>query len=167
MTPDSALSVLSQLAVTIMGFTGVITAFESKALTSWSKVDRIRLGFLLGSSAWPMVLALLGMVLLTVDLDGEIFSVIFSATVFIVLGWWCIRGSRKVSAVPRQELLSAGWSPKLFWALQSVIIVLLICQIVNILFFRTFWPIFGLLAAQMGAAVMQFIRVIVTRGFKD
>ena len=56
MNPENALSASAQIAVAVAGFAGVAASFGSEPIRAWSRVDRMRLRFLLFGAALPLVL---------------------------------------------------------------------------------------------------------------
>lgn len=67
MAPGEVLSVVAQVAVTLAGFAGIVVVFRPGGLHEWSAVERFRLRLLLINSAMPLLLALLGILLLTIE----------------------------------------------------------------------------------------------------
>lgn len=146
-----------------MGFTGIVVGFDSHPVIEWSRVARIRLKALLACSALLLVISLILMVSLSVNLSPENFTAVFSTVALIVLGWWNISYVWSISALPKAELLSAGWGLKLFRIVEGLLFIWLVAQFANLLALKLFWIPYSLVVAQLCAGIVQFIRFVVSR----
>ncbi|MEZ5649440.1 MAG: hypothetical protein R3E87_02715 [Burkholderiaceae bacterium] len=163
MDAASGFSTISQIATAVLGFSGLVTVFDHRPVANWSRVDRIRLFFLIGSTATPLLASLLAMIVLTIGMSPDFETVALSILVMLILGPWWIAGTKKVVSVSREELVAEGWSPGLFWVLQGLLLVLLILQVANFTGFSWYWVPLASVTCQLLTAVMQFVRFVVTR----
>jgi hypothetical protein len=67
MPPSEVLAIVAQVAVTLAGFAAIVVVFRPGGLHEWSPLERFRLRLLLINSTMPLVLALLGLLLLTIE----------------------------------------------------------------------------------------------------
>ena len=159
MEPSDALSAAAQIAATLTGFTGVVAVFGSGAVHEWPEADRFRLQLLLTASIVPLVLSLLGLLLLTTDVQP---SVIWSAcsgvaaALFVATGIRNLRTFRKIGP----QLDVARGSSLIFILTSSVGIATCLLQIFNMVVWRAFWPFFTVIVAGMLIALVQFVRLI-------
>ena len=114
MDTAALLATSAQIAVTVAGFTGVVTVFESRPLRDWSEVDKLRLLNLLIGAALPLAFSLFGLVLLSADLPLVLVSTWCSAVMFPLQGAWQILSLRALRRIPKSDLLRQGWSPPLY-----------------------------------------------------
>jgi hypothetical protein len=162
--PEDALSVSAQIAVAVAGFAGVAASFGSEPIHAWSRVDRMRLRFLLFGAALPLVLSLLGLVVLTIDIGTALAFAWCSAVALLVDGSWQVHALRAVLGTPKVELRRAGWNTPIFWGMWSPVSALAILQAYNAVVLHEFWPFYALIVVQLGSVTVQFIRLILYRG---
>jgi hypothetical protein len=66
MEPGEALGIAAQIAVTLVGFAGVVVVFRRESVHEWAPVDRLRLRLLLTNSILPLCLCMMGLLLLSI-----------------------------------------------------------------------------------------------------
>ena len=69
---------VTEIAVALAGFTGVVVAFGSRSAGAWHPGDRLRLAFLLEASLTAAGFALLGLLLISVELSPNTVWVVCS-----------------------------------------------------------------------------------------
>ena len=62
---------ITEIAIALAGFTGVVVAFGSRGEGAWHPGDRLRLGFLLEASLTAAGFALVGLLLVSTDLSAQ------------------------------------------------------------------------------------------------
>src|ERR1051325_11522031 len=67
MQPGEALDAAAQIAVTLLGFAGIVVVFRPDSVHRWSPLDKLRLRLLLLNSLFPLVYSIFGILLLTID----------------------------------------------------------------------------------------------------
>ena len=161
--PKDALSLGAEVAVALTGFTGIVAVFGSGAVHEWDEADRFRLRLLLVSSMSPLAMSLIGLLLLSTDLEagaiwrtcsaiavvGFIFSAVYNTRTFRSIG------IVKINAVPGSNLVFL-WS-----SIASIAVGLL--QMANILVLAAFWPFFTDIVFLMLLALLQFARLVLLR----
>jgi energy-converting hydrogenase Eha subunit E len=158
MAPSEVLAVVAQVAVTLAGFAGIVVVFRPGGLDEWSAVERFRLRLLLVNSALPLVLALFGLLLLTIEppvpeiwrwCSGAAFLAQF---VFGVMTQSMAKISGAAVVDPVSKLL--------YWSMAALGTAALLLQLVNVVWLGKFWPLFAGMFVHLLAAVLQFVRMI-------
>ena len=148
---------ISEIAVALAGFTGIVVAFGSRREGAWHPGDRIRLGFLLEASLTAAGFALLGLLLVSTDLDPEtswlLCSVLWSGYMMASLftSRAALKGARRNHG--DVDRFANNITVTLF-------VVFIIIQLFNALVWREFWPFLGGLILNLAGAAMQFARLI-------
>src|SRR5437667_12908570 len=103
MQPSEALSASAQIAVTLAGFAGVVVAFRSGSVHEWSKLDRFRLRILLFNSAMPFAMSIIGLLLMSTNLDAIMVWRWCSLTTFVLIVLMSQVLTRGYRGFPRNE----------------------------------------------------------------
>ena len=148
---------LTEIAVALAGFTGVVVVFGSRSGGSWLPGDRLRLGFLLEASLAAGGFALLALVLYSsMQNAGNAWA--------LVSGLWALY--MVYSLITSRHLIQENLSQHsdidktanhIVFALFSVLIAL---QLANVFVWREFAPLLAALVLNLAGAAMQFARLI-------
>jgi hypothetical protein len=158
MSPGEALDVAAQVAVTLAGFAGIVVVFRPQSMHEWSALDRLRLRLLLANSALPLVAALFGILLLTIEppplaiwrwCSGFVLLLMIP---FIAANWG---GVRRLPAREHEQL-----NRMLFYSLAVLGTAGLVLQLINLIWWNRFWPFFAALFIYLVAAIAQFVRFV-------
>lgn len=158
MQPGEALGVAAQVAVTLVGFAGIVVVFRPESVHQWSALDRFRLSLLLMNSALPLGLSMFGMLMLSVEpapasiwrwCSGVAF--VAQVTVFIFMP----NPRRRLSAVDLQAVNK--W---LFYGIGLIATAAAALQVINFAVWNRFWPFFAAVFVHLFAALVQFLRLI-------
>ena len=155
---------ITELAVALAGFTGVVVALSSKNKGGWIPADQLRLGFLLEAALTAAGFALLALVLL--HLFPEAASVAWT-TVSALWTLFMIRSLYSSHHRIRENRAKHGdidhFADRLVLGLFSLLILI---QIVNVFYWREFAPLLAALCLNLAGAAMQFAR-LVRAAFRD
>lgn len=161
MQPGEALAAAAQIAVAVAGFTGVVVAFGSGPIHEWSSVELFRLKLLIGTSVFPLVWSLAGLVLLTTGLSAPTLwswcSAMAAALLLPGLGF----ALRDFLRLGRAEQGRAGRA--IFTGAAGLGLLVILLQVYNILVLRAFWPFFTIVTSGMTLSVFQFVRMTLDR----
>ena len=148
---------ITEIAVALAGFTGIVVAFGSRREGSWHPGDRLRLGFLLEASLTGAALALVGLVLVSTHLDEAMCWSICSAvwTICMIISLAASRGTLRKNQDIHGDV--DRFANKVTAAMFICMIAL---QIVNIVLWQQFWPFLAGLTLNLAGAAMQFARLI-------
>jgi hypothetical protein len=160
MQPSEALSAVSQVAVTLAGFAGVVVAFRSGSVHEWSKVDRFRLQILLSNSALPFIMSIFAMLLATTNLEERMVWRWCSLVAFVTT----VGAGQLISSTYRtlsREQLSASGSRRWVFASSGFFgIAATLLQLYNVIELQVFWPFFAILATWLWLAMIQFVLLV-------
>ena len=161
MQPSEALGIAAQVAVTLAGFAGVVVVFRPESVHRWSALDKYRLQLLLSNSTLPLVDALFGLFLLTLDPPpASIWRLCsaagFAAQLVLIVSTGSPR--RRMSPVEIQSM-----NRSMFYGIASLGIAALALQVINFALWNRFWPFFALILMHLLAALVQFVRMVLLR----
>ena len=157
MQPGEALDVAAQVAVTLAGFAGIVVVFRPASVHQWSEVDKFRLRLLLSNSAMPLVWALFGILLMTVDPPLAWIWRWCSGFVLITMVPYIAYNARCGSKILRTHELAL--SKTLYYSVAGMGTVAFLFQLMNLAWNR-FWPFFFAIFFYLLAAVVQFLRLL-------
>ena len=160
MQPSEALSASAQVAVTLAGFAGVVVAFRSRSVHEWSKIDKLRLQILLTNSASPFLMSILGIALLTTNLEQTTVWRWCSLLSFVILVLIAQIGSRTYRGFSRGEFRASGARPWLFYGASCLGIGATLLQLYNVISLQTFWPFFVAIATFLVLGMLQFVLLV-------
>ena len=161
--PADALATAAQVSVALAGFTGVVAVFGAGALHDLPPIDRYRLRLMVAFSALPLLTSLGGIALLTTDLPWPRAFDLCSAFVLVLVLPSAIFVRHEVIALhsARAELGSIGRIMLYVGAVAATAALLL--QVYNLAVVHAFWPFYGGVVISVGAATVQFTRLVLTR----
>jgi hypothetical protein len=158
MQPSEALGTAAQVAVTLAGFAGVVVVFRPDSVHRWSAIDRFRLQLILSNSALPLVEALFGLLLLSiqpppVSIWRWCSGLGFAAQLVLIIS----RGNptRRISPDEIQKT-----NRLLFYSIASLGTAAMALQVINVALWNWFWPFFALIVIHLAAALAQFVRMV-------
>jgi len=161
--PVDALTTAAQVSVALAGFTGVVAVFGSGYVHDLPPVDRYRLRLMVAFSTLPLLTSLGGLLLLTTDLPWPLvfdlcsaFVILFAAVATVFVGHEVVALHRS-----RAELGSAGRA--MLYAGAVAVVTALALQVYNLAVLHGFWPFYAGIIISVGAATMQFTRLVLTR----
>jgi len=159
MQPSEALGVAAQVAVTLAGFAGIVVVFRPQSVHQWSALDRMRLTLLLMNSVAPLIFALFGMLLLSVDPAPVSIWRWCSGFAFItdVLVFVLMRNNPK-QRLPLNEMQMM--SKFTFYGVALMALAGVVFQVVNFAVWNCFWAFFVAIFVHLTAAVIQFLRML-------
>jgi hypothetical protein len=148
---------LTEIAVALAGFTGVVVVFGSRSTGSWLPGDRLRLAFLLEASLTAGGFSLLALLLYTsMQGAGNAWA--------IVSGLWALYMLYSLYTSHRliRENLEHHHdidriANRIVFALFFSLIAL---QLINVVLWREFAPVLAALVLNLAGAAMQFARLI-------
>ena len=158
MPPSEVLAVVAQVAVTLSGFAGIVVVFRPTTLHQWSPVERFRLRLLLINSALPLVLALLGLLLLTIEPPVPGIWRWCSGVAFLAQSIFAVMtqsGARASGAT-----LVDAFSKVLYYSMSVLGTATLFLQLLNVVWLGRFWPLFTGIFVHLLAAILQFVRMV-------
>jgi hypothetical protein len=158
MQPGEALDVAAQVAVTLAGFAGIVVVFRPQSIHEWSALDRLRLRLLLTNSAVPLVTALFGILLLTIDpppLGTWRWCSGFALALTVPFIIFSAAGTRRVFRTNQQSV-----NKMLYYPIALLGLVAFILRVINVVSWNRFWPFFAGIFVHLGAAIAQFLRLV-------
>lgn len=160
MQPDysETLIGITEVAVALAGFTGVVVAFGSRNEGSWHPGDQLRLGFLLESSLTAGGFALLTLLLVQgFPEESSIPCAMASGLWALFMPWSLYSSHRRV----RENRLKHGDIDRVSNGLVfSIFSLLIAAQIANVILWREFTPVLAALCFNLAGSAMQFTRLI-------
>ena len=157
MDPAETLVGITEVAVALAGFTGVVVAFGSRREGAWHPGDKLRLGFLLEASLTAAGFALFALLLISAKLQTSIIWIVCSCT------WAAYMVFSLVTSriMLRENQDSHGDIDRLANGITATLFMLMIVlQIVNAVWLHTLWPFLAGIILNLAGAAMQFARLI-------
>ena len=163
MEPGVALGAAAQVAVSLVGYTGVVVVFGRGAIHEWPPVDKFRLRLMLMFSVLPLVLSLFGLLVLAAGVTPEAAWRWCSGFAFVILVFFAVT-SLTISRRPElRQLQSYGRATHFVFYLFGILGTgVTVFQLYNVVILGAFWPFFTGIAFQLTAAMFQFMRIILT-----
>ena len=148
---------LTEIAVALAGFTGVVVVFGSRSTGTWLPGDRLRMGFMLEASLTAVGFSLLALVLYSSFESAENAWAIVSGTwaIYMVYSLYASRQQIKENLAHHSDIDKTA--NHIVFVLFASLIVL---QVVNVLAWREFAPFLAALALNIAGSAMQFGRLI-------
>jgi hypothetical protein len=154
---------LTEIAVALAGFTGVVVVFGSRNADNWLPGDRLRMGFMLEASMTAGGFSLLALVLLSsLSEASRVWAVVSGLwAVYMVYSLYSSRQRIKENLTHHSDIDKTA--NHIVFALFSSLIVL---QVLNVIVWREFAPLLAALVLNIAGSGMQFARLI-RSGFRD
>jgi len=160
MEPAEMLGTASQIAITMAGFAGVVVVFGRNTVHEWSAIDKFRLRLLLGTSTSALALCLIGLALLSAQLDPRAVWQWCSCVVIAAFAYSTASSLRTYLRFRAEDLKASGARPWIFYATSSAGIAATALQVYNILVPQGFWPFFVAIVLALLVSTLQFTRMI-------
>ena len=163
--PHDTLSIFAEVAVALVGFSGIIIAFGRRSLGSMTALELRRLQNLFVSSGVVLFFSLLCNALLHVESLAAAHLWRGASTVFFVFTtYWLLVDWRKVSRLePAQR---AEVKPYVLYPFIGAGIAVLLLQLANVFVLGVAWPFLIGLVFGLAFAFQQFL-LMVRMGFRD
>jgi len=158
---SSILGSAAQVAITLVGFAGVVVVFATNAVHAWSPIDKFRLSLMLRGSSMAVVLALIGQLLLATELQPERTWRIASGFAAALAVPGLIGGIATFRRFSAAELAQSGASHAVFYTSTTMGFLTAVLQVANALWLATFWPFLFAVVGSILVALLQFVRLIV------
>jgi hypothetical protein len=148
---------LTEIAVALAGFTGVVVVFGSRSAGSWLPGDRLRMGFMLEASLTAGGFALLTLVLFSsLQNAGDTWAVASGLwAIYMVYSLYKSRRQIRENLEHHHDIDKIA--NRIVFALFSMLIAL---QIINVVIWREFAPLLAALVLNIAGSAMQFARLI-------
>ncbi|MCZ6831412.1 MAG: hypothetical protein O7F73_17835 [Gammaproteobacteria bacterium] len=148
---------LTEIAVALAGFTGVVVVFGSRSAGGWFPGDRLRLGFLLDASLTAGGFALLALVLYSSMQSAQNAWALVSGlwALYMVYSLYTSRQRIRENLEHHQDIDKTA--NRIVFALFCSLIAL---QLINVVLWREFAPLLAALVLNLAGAAMQFTRLI-------
>lgn len=148
---------LTEIAVALAGFTGVVVVFGSRSAGSWLPGDRLRLGFLLEASLTAGGFSLLALVLYS-SMHSPANAWAIVSGLWAVYMVYSLHKSRQLihENLEHHHDIDKTANHIVFFLFTSLIVL----QLVNVILWRDFAPLLAALVLNLAGAAMQFARLI-------
>ncbi len=148
---------ITEIAVALAGFTGVVVVFGSRSSGSWHPGDRLRLGFLLEASLTAGAFALLALLAYTTLPSERTAWVLTSAlwSAYMMISLYRSRLRIRENLAHHQDVDNTANH-----VVSALFLVTIGVQLVNIIAWGTFAPVLAALVLNLAGAAMQFARLI-------
>jgi len=163
MDAGDALTKGAQIAVAFVGLNAVVFVRRGTAVHAWPKADKIRLKLLLTTTILPLALCLLGVFLLASNVPAATVWRWCSGIAALVFFGGSLLISRSFLKISKRELNRVEASKLVYWSFTVLGICLGLLQIYNAVVLETFWPFFTFIVFSLLVAIVQFLRLILTR----
>ena len=148
---------LTEIAVALAGFTGVVVVFGSRSAGSWLQGDRLRLGFLLEASLTAGGFSLLALVLYSSMPSAPSAWAIVSVLWALYMVYSLYKSRRLIREnLEHHHDIDKTANHIVFFLFSSLIVL----QLVNVVIWREFAPLLAALVINLAGAAMQFARLI-------
>jgi hypothetical protein len=152
------LSILSQLAIAITGFSGVVSVFGAKDGATFGNPDYIRLVSLLTASLSAFILCVVAILLLVAMVQENVVWRIVSLLVAFERTIWLSRFVRN-----RNVFLGAGQTLIFFYVFSVGGAVVVVLALMNAALWGMFWPLTYCLVWYLIESSFVFVRLTLRR----
>lgn len=156
------LSILSQLAIAITGFSGVVSVFSPKGGTTFGNPDYVRLVSLLTASLSAFVFCVVALLLLVASVQEDVVWRIVSLLVALERGVWLSRFMRN-----RNVFVGAGQTLIFFYVFSVGGAVVVLLASTNAALFGMFWPFALCVVWYLVESSFVFVRLTLRRVAPD
>jgi len=148
---------VTEIAVALAGFTGVVVVFGSRSAGSWLPGDRLRMGFMLEASLTAGGFALLALVLFSSMHDAHNAWAVVSGlwALYMVYSLYISRQKIRENLEHHHDIDETA--NRVVFTLFALLIVL---QCINVVLWREFAPLLAALVLNIAGSAMQFARLI-------
>ncbi|HVC37531.1 MAG TPA: hypothetical protein VNF46_03920 [Gammaproteobacteria bacterium] len=163
MDAGDALTKGAQIAVAFVGLNAVVFVRRGTAVHAWPKADKLRLKLLLTTTILPLALCLLGVFLLATNVPAATVWRWCSGVAAFIFFVGSLLISRTFLKISKRELNRVEASRVFYWTFTVLGFGLGLLQIYNAVVLEAFWPLFTLIVFSLLVAIVQFLRLILTR----
>ena len=156
------LSILSQLAIAITGFSGVVSVFGTKGGATFGDPDYMRLVSLLTASLSAFVLCVLAILLLVASIEENAVWRILSLMVAFERAVWLSRFVRN-----RNVFLGAGQTPIFFYIFSVGSALVIMLASANAVAIGMLWPFTYCIVWYLVESSFVFVRLTLRRVAPD
>ena len=148
---------LTEIAVALAGFTGVVVVFGSRSAGSWLPGDRLRMGFMLEASLTAGGFSLLALVLYSsLNSAADVWAIVSASwAIYMVYSLYSSQQRIKENLEHHSDIDKTA--NHIVFVLFASLIVL---QVINVLAWREFAPLLAALVLNIAGSAMQFARLI-------
>ncbi len=148
---------LTEIAVALAGFTGVVVVFGSRSAGGWLPGDRLRMGFMLEASLTAGGFSLFALVLFS-SMQNAQDAWALASGLWAIYMMYSLRTSRQQIRKNLEHHHDIDKiANRIVFFLFSLLIVL---QVFNVVLWRDFAPLLAALVLNIAGAAMQFARLI-------
>lgn len=148
---------LTEIAVALAGFTGVVVVFGSRSADSWLPGDHLRMGFMLEASLTAGGFSLLALVLFSSMHNARDSWAITSALWALYMVYSLYKSRRQIRENLEHHHDIDKTANHVVFSLFSLLIAL---QVINVVLWREFAPLLAALVLNLAGSAMQFARLI-------
>jgi len=156
------LSIMSQLAIAITGFSGVVSVFGAKGGTTFGNPDYVRLVSLLTASLSAFVLCVIAILLLVASIEERFVWRIVSLMVALERTLWLSQFVRN-----RTVFLGAGQTLIFFYIFSVGGALVIALASTNALLLGVFWPFMYCIVWYLIESSFVFVRLTLRRVAPD
>ena len=154
--PSETLSLISELAIALAGFSGIVVVLGRRA-GQLGPVDKRRLDNLFLHAALALATSLLALTLLHTSIQDTTVWRVTSAAWALPFPFVLVRDWRRVRAAGGPE------SPRMFAAAYTAGVLAFLLQVANSAFLYSGWPLFAALCLNLLLGFQQFVALLYAR----
>ncbi|MEM7101271.1 MAG: hypothetical protein AAF541_23630 [Pseudomonadota bacterium] len=148
---------ITEVAIALAGFSGVVVAFGSRGEGAWLPGDRLRLGFLLEASLTAAGFSLVALLLISAELNAALCWMIGSAAWASYMIFSLVTSRL---ALRENQDTHGDVDRNSNRVIAALFILLILLQAGNVFVWQQFWPFLAGLIVNLAGAAMQFGRLI-------
>jgi hypothetical protein len=156
MEAEGILTTLAEVAIAIAGFSGIVVAFQNRAV-DWSEMDKLRFSALLQLSFGCVFFSLVPIVLYLMN-PSEPFVWRWSSGLWLV--YIACTAAYRVPQLPRVSAPGSDTSKAALGFLFSVSCTSVLLQVANVVWLRVSWPHVVTIILGMLLAFVFFVRLL-------
>ena len=155
---EQILPLLTEVAIAITGFAGLVSVLGNKNIRNWSAVDTVRLVSLLAASLSAVVFCLISLALLTASISEEMVWRLVSGLIVIERSFWMQRFCKMIP-----DYKATGQSLTFFYLFSAGNFLSVILNLINSLLLGLLWPFVVSIVWYLIEASFVFVRSIFDR----
>jgi len=148
---------VSELAIALAGFTGIVVAFSSNNAKHWLTSDRLRLSFLLESSLTAAGFSLLALLGLSAVEDKTQLWAALGALWAVCAAISLLSAHFRMKRLDSVKLAQNKWTNRI---ITVAFLVMISLQIANLFLWQQMSVFLGALMLNLAGAAMQFVALI-------
>ena len=158
MNYEQILPLLTEVAIAITGFSGLVSVLGHKNVQNWSEVDSIRLNSLLTASLSAFIFCLISFALLSASIAEETVWRLVSGLVAVERSIWIIRFFKRIS-----DYKASGQTLFFFYLFSAGNACVALLGITNFLLLGLLWPFVTCIVWYLIESSFVFVRSILFR----